>query len=231
MFDADIISFALASRRNLLFVDEAEALLKAAGIPVTSCRVAAAEDETVQAAQEIGFPVVLKVRSQAIAHKTDAGGVRLGLNDEGAVRLAYRGIMEKARLLDRGAQVTVQPMAQPGVELLVGMTTDPHFGRVVAFGLGGIFVEVLDDIAFRLVPLLDQDAIDMINSIKGSILLQGYRGAAPVDITALKEVILRVSRLAEDEPRIKEIDLNPLFAYPQGALAVDPRIIIQAGIA
>ena len=229
MFDADIISSALASGRNLLFADEAEAILKAAGIPVTPCRVAAYEDEAVQAAQEIGFPVALKVRSQVIAHKTDAGGVRLGLNDEEAVRLAYRGIMENARLLDRGAQVTVQPMAQPGVELLIGMTTDPHFGKVVAFGLGGIFVEVLDDIAFRLVPLLDQDALDMINSIKGSILLQGYRGAAPVDITALKEIILRLSRLAEDEPRIKEIDLNPLFAYPQGALAVDPRIIIQAG--
>lgn len=227
MFNADIISFALASGRNLLFADEAGELLKAAGIPVTPCLATAAEDEAVHAAKEIGFPVVLKVRSQAVVHKTDAGGVRLGLTDEGAVRLAYREIMEKARLLDRGAQVTVQPMAPPGVELLVGMTTDPHFGRVVAFGLGGTFVEVLDDITFRLVPLLDKDAIDMLNSIKGSILLKGFRGTTPVDITALKEIILRVSRLAEDEPRIKEIDLNPVFAYPQGALAVDPRIIIQ----
>ncbi len=226
MLDADIISLALASGRNLLFADEAGALLKAVGIPVAPCRIGAAEDEAVQAAKEIGFPVVLKVRSQAVVHKTDAGGVRLGLTDEGAVRFAYREIMDKARFLDRGARVTVQPMAPPGVELLVGMTIDPHFGRVVAFGLGGIFVEVLDDIAFRQVPLLAEDAIDMINSIKGSIILKGYRRAAPVDITALMEIILRVSRLAEEEPRIKEIDLNPVFAYPQGALAVDPRIII-----
>ncbi|NLX91456.1 MAG: acetyl-CoA synthetase [Firmicutes bacterium] len=227
MLNADIISFALCSGRNLLFADEAGALLKAAGIPVIPCLAAATEDEAVQAAKEMGFPVALKVRSQAVVHKTDAGGVRLGLTDERAVRLAYREIMEKFRILDLEARVTVQPMAPPGLELLVGMTTDPHFGRVVAFGLGGTFVEVLDDITFRLVPLLDKDAIDMLNSIKGSVLLKGFRGATPVDITALKEIILRVSRLAENEPRIKEIELNPVFAYPQGALAVDPRIIIQ----
>ena len=142
MLNADIISFALCSGRNLLFADEAGALLKAAGIPVIPCLAAATEDEAVQAAKEMGFPVALKVRSQAVVHKTDAGGVRLGLTDERAVRLAYREIMEKFRILDLEARVTVQPMAPPGLELLVGMTTDPHFGRVVAFGLGGTFVEV-----------------------------------------------------------------------------------------
>lgn len=222
----EIVDHAIASGRNLLFEDEAGALLKAADIPVNPCRVAPDEDEAVQVAKETGFPVALKVRSRAITHKTDAGGVRLGLTDEEAVRLAYRGIMEKARLIDPGSQVTVQPMASPGVELLVGMTTDPQFGKVVAFGLGGTLVELFNDVTFRQVPLLEKDARDMINSIKGSAVLKGYRGRPPVDIDALNGIILKVSRLVENEPRIKEIDLNPVFAYPEGILAVDSRIVV-----
>jgi len=226
----EIVDRAIASGRNLLFEDEAGALLMAAGIPVNSCRVASGEDEAVRIAKETGFPVVLKVRSQAITHKTDAGCVRLGLKDEEAVHLAYRGIMEKARLIDPGAQVTVQPMASPGLELLVGMTTDPQFGQVVAFGLGGTLVELFNDVTFRQVPLLEKDATDMINSIKGSALLKGYRGRPPVDINALTGIILQVSRLVEKEPRIKEIDLNPVFAYPQGMLAVDSRVVVNQNL-
>ncbi|MDF9409709.1 MAG: succinyl-CoA synthetase subunit beta [Pelotomaculum sp. PtaB.Bin013] len=222
----EIVDHAVASGRNLLFEDEAGALLKAAGIPVNSCRVASDEDEAVQVAKETGFPVALKVRSRTVTHKTDAGGVRLGLADEEAVRLAYRGIMEKVRMIDPESQVTVQPMASPGVELLVGMTTDPQFGQVVAFGLGGTLVELFNDITYRQVPLLKKDATDMINSIKGSAVLKGYRGRPPVDINALTGIILKVSRLVEKEPRIKEIDLNPVFAYPQGMLAVDSRIVV-----
>jgi len=222
----EIIGFAVASGRNVLFEDEAGALLKAAGIPVNPCRVASDEDEAVRVAKETGFPVVLKVRSQAIAHKTDAGGVRLGLTDEGTVRLAYRGIMEKARLIDQDARVTVHPMASPGVELLVGMTTDPQFGQVMAFGLGGILVELFKDITFRQVPLLEKDAVEMINSIKGSAVLKGYRGRPPVNTTAVTDIILKISRLVEGEPRIKEVDLNPVFAYPEGALVADARIIV-----
>jgi len=222
----EIISFAAASGRNLLFEDEAGALLKAAGIPVNRCRVAPDEEGAVRAAVETGFPVVLKVRSPAIVHKTEAGGVCLGLMDEAAVRRAYREIMKKARLVDQEAQVTVQPMAAPGVEVLIGMTTDPQFGQVIAFGLGGTFVEVLGDVAFRLVPLQGKDARDMIDSIRGNVILKGYRGSAPVDKTALVDIILKVSRLVENNPRIREIDLNPVFAYPKGALVVDARIII-----
>jgi len=222
----EIISLAAASGRNLLFEDEAGALLETAGIPVNRCRVARDEEEAVRIAVETGFPVVLKVRSPAIVHKTEAGGVCLNLLDEEAVRRAYREIMEKARLVDQEAQVTVQPMAVPGVEVLIGMTTDPQFGQVIAFGLGGTFVEVLGDITFRLVPLLEKDAKDMIDSIKGSVILKGYRGSMPVDTAALIDIILKVSRLVENNPQIKEIDLNPVLAYPEGALIIDARIVI-----
>lgn len=226
MIEPQIISLALASGRHLLFEDEAGTLLQAAGIPVNPCRVAGDGDEAVRAAQETGFPVALKVRSPIITHKTEAGGVCLGLTSGEAVRLAYREVMEKARQIDPAAQVTVQPMAAPGVELLVGMTTDPQFGRVMAFGLGGIYVELFKDITYRQVPLRERDAMDMINAVKAGAVLKGYRGRPPADIPAVIDMILKVSKLIEAEPRIKEIDLNPVLAYPSGALVVDARIII-----
>ncbi|MDD4169664.1 MAG: acetate--CoA ligase family protein [Desulfotomaculaceae bacterium] len=222
----EIIDLAAVSGRQLLFADEAGALLKSIGIPVSPCRVALDEEETVQAAAAIGYPVVLKVRSPEVVHKSEVGGVCLALTGEYSVRSAYREMMRKARMVDRQAQVTVQPMAVPGVEVLIGMTTDAQFGQVVAFGLGGIFVEVLDDITFRQVPLQEKDALDMLLSIKGSTILKGYRGSGPVDTNALTEIILNISKLAEHHPRIREIDLNPVFAYPVGALVVDARIVI-----
>lgn len=220
----EIIDLTVASGRQLLFADEAGALLKSVGIPVSPCRVALDEEETVRAAAEIGYPVVLKVHSPKIVHKSEVGGVCLALRDECSVRSAYQEMMKKARVVDRQAQVTVQPMVAPGVEVLIGMTTDAQFGQVVAFGLGGIFVEVLDDITFRQVPLREKDAADMLESIKGSTILKGYRGCRPVDPNALTEIILNIAKLAEHYPRIREIDLNPVFAYPEGALVVDARI-------
>ncbi|MDD3653386.1 MAG: acetate--CoA ligase family protein [Desulfotomaculaceae bacterium] len=220
----EVIELAAASGRHLLFADEAGALLKAAGIPVIPCRVALDEEDTVQASAEIGYPVVLKVRSSEIVHKSDVGGVRLALTDECSVRSAYREMMGTARMVDQRAQVIIQPMAGPGLEVLIGMTTDAQFGQVVAFGLGGIFVEVLDDITFRQVPLQEKDAADMLESIKGSAIFKGYRGGKPVDTNALTEIILNISRLAEHHPRIREIDLNPVITYPHGALVADARI-------
>lgn len=222
-----IIARALTEGRNLLFEDEASALLRTAGIPVNPCLVAPDEDEAVRAAQEIGFPVVLKVRSPAVIHKTDVGGVRLGLTDAEAVRLASRIILGRVRNLDAQAQLTVQPMAPPSVELLIGMTTDFQFGRIIAFGLGGTLVELIKDITFRLVPLQEEDAADMLNSIKSSAVLNGYRGSRPLDAAGIIDVILKVSQLAGTTPSIKEIDLNPVLAYPTGVLAVDARIIIE----
>ncbi|OPX84778.1 MAG: succinyl-CoA synthetase subunit beta [Pelotomaculum sp. PtaB.Bin104] len=222
----EIIDLATASGRRLLFADEAATLLKAVGIPVVPCRVAQDEQEAVRAAAAIGYPVALKVRSPEIVHKSEAGGVCLGLVDESAVRNAYRQIIDRARTVDQSAQVTVHPMVPPGVELLIGMITDAQFGQVVAFGLGGIFVEMLDDITFRQVPLLEKDALDMLESIKGCAILKGYRGSKPVDTNAISEIILSISKLVQHYPRIREIDLNPVFAYPDGVLVIDARVIV-----
>ena len=221
-----IVEKAVTEGRTLLFEDEGGALLREAGIPVNRCLVAADEAGAIAAAQEVGFPVVLKVRSAAIAHKTDVGGVKLGLADPAAVSAAYKEIMEKVSSIDGAAQVTVQAMAPPGVELFIGMTTEPQFGPVMAFGLGGTFLELFKDTTFRLIPLQEKDAADMLTAIKGSKILEGYRGQPPVDKEALKGMLLSLSKVVESTPQIKEIDLNPVFAYPDGALAVDARIVL-----
>ena len=222
-----IIDNALAEGRHLLYADEAVNLLTMIGIPVNPCRVAADENTAIAAADEIGYPVALKIRSQVITHKTDFGGVILGIKDQAAFRQAYSQMMKKTREIDPAAQVTVEPMATAGVELFVGMTDDQQFGPVMAFGLGGTLLELYNDTTFRLIPLKRDDAADMLKSIKGAKILEGYRGQHPVDKEALIDMILNLSRLVESAPQIKEIDLNPVFAYSNGVLAVDARIIID----
>jgi len=180
-------------------------------------------------AGEIGFPVAVKLASREIVHKSDVGGVQLNLQNESAVREAYAGIQSRLaregrlRALDG---VIVQPMIASGVELMVGVTEDPLFGPLVVFGLGGIHVEILRDVSFRVTPLTDRDAREMVQGIRGYRLLEGYRGHPPADIPAIEELLLRVSRLVEEVPEISELDLNPVFALPpgQGCLIVDARI-------
>jgi acetate---CoA ligase (ADP-forming) len=167
--------------------------------------------------------------SRQLIHKTDMGCVRLNLSNEADVRLAFETIRERLRQdkrLHAMDGVLVQPMQQGGVEVLVGMTQDPLFGPLVAFGLGGIHVEILGDVRFRITPLTDCDAAEMIREIKGYRLLEGYRGHPPADIKAIEEVLLRLSHLVEEVDEITEIDLNPVFALPpgQGCRIVDARI-------
>jgi len=180
--------------------------------------------------QKIGFPVVLKIASPDVIHKSDSGGVKLSLNNVAAVKKAYGEIMERVRKLYPNAiiyGITVQKMARPGTEVIVGTSKDPQFGPVIMFGLGGIFVEVLKDVSFRVIPLNRRDAQEMIKEIKGYPLLQGMRGKEPVDIRALVDIILKISNLIEENPQIKEMELNPIFAYGDGAVAVDARIILE----
>ena len=223
----EIIEKARSEGRSLLFADEATAILKIAGIPVNRCLPANDEKTALTAATEACFPVALKVRSGVISHKADVGGVILGLTDPEGLCRAYNAMMEKVRLIDPDAQVTVEPMAAPGAELFVGMTTDQQFGPVIAFGLGGTLLELYNDTTFRMVPLSKEDAADMLKSIKGAKILQGYRGQPPADTEALTGIIYNLSQLVENTPQIKEIDLNPIIAYPKGALAIDARIIIE----
>jgi acyl-CoA synthetase (NDP forming) len=174
--------------------------------------------------------VALKVASEQISHKSDIGGVRVGLERPEDVREAFEEILRNAlQVVPRAAidGVLVQRMAAPGRELIVGIARDPSFGPLVMFGLGGVLAEALQDVVFRLAPLTRWDAAEMCRSIRGTKLLQAFRGAPPVDFRALEDVLLRVSRLACDFPEIEELDLNPLLVSEAGAVAVDARIVLS----
>ena len=181
------------------------------------------------AADAAGYPVALKAAAPALVHKTDVGGVALGLADADAVRHAYAA-METRIGAEMGGAV-VQPMAAPGVEVIVGVTQDPSFGPLVLFGSGGIQAELLADRTLRIVPMTDTDAHEMVRSLRGSPLLFGYRGTPPVAVDALEELLLRVARLADEIPEVAEMDLNPVIVSAEGAVAVDVKIRLQPAAA
>lgn len=227
----EVIQQAKTRGRLLLTEVEAKTFLGAYGIPLTAARVARTQDEAVALAQAIGFPVVLKICSPDIVHKSDVGGVRVGLTSAAAVSQAFAEIMDAVRRAQPTATIdgiSVQPMAQPGLEVIVGVTSDPQFGATVMFGLGGVLVEVLRDVTFRLVPLNPRDARTMLRDIRGFPLLTGFRGQPPVDLAALEHILLQISAIAEAHAEIKELDLNPVFAYPHGCVVVDARIVLYA---
>lgn len=181
----------------------------------------------VKNAELIGYPVVLKIVSPDILHKSDAGCVKLNLKNSEEVRNAYLEILANAKFSNPYAEIKgeiIYPMVEAGLETIIGVTEDAQFGLAVMFGLGGIFVEVLKDVAFRIIPLSKQDAFAMIEEIKGYKLLQGIRGNAPLDVTSLADTILKISKLCSDFPQIKEIDLNPTYVYEKGVTVVDARI-------
>ena len=228
---AEIIEKARSERRAILTELESKELLKSLGIPTTEMRLAASEQEAVALSREIGYPCVLKVSSADITHKSDAGGVKVGLTSEDEVARAYGAIMTACREKFPHAViegVTVQNMAPPGLEVIVGMATDPQFGPVLMFGLGGVWVEVLKDVSFKIVPLTKRDAANAVKEIRAARLLGGFRGSDPVDTSALEDILLRVSDFVAKTPEVTEMDLNPIFAYPHGAMAVDARVILGA---
>jgi len=220
----EILEQARRESRTYLMEHECKELLEKMGIATTGCLVAGSEDEAAGMARAVGYPVALKIVSPDVVHKSDSGGVRLNLTDADEVREAYREIVGAYRY-QHVVGVSVQKMAAPGVEAIIGVTRDPNFGPVLMFGLGGIFVEVLKDVTFRILPVTEWDVEEMIREIKGYPLLQGYRGRS-VDIAALKDLILRISALVTAFPEIRELDLNPVFLYPAGNCVVDARMFI-----
>ena len=194
--------------------DATRSLLAAYGLPVVEERYGATPDEAVAAASEIGYPVVVKLAA-AGAHKTELGGVALGLADPDAVRAAATRM---------GAPVLVQRHVRDGVELLAGVAHDPVFGPLVAFGPGGTWAELIGGTGFRLAPLTDVDAEELVTTGKAGTLVAGFRGAPPADAGALQDLVLRLSRLAADVPELAELDLNPVLALPSGAVVVDARV-------
>jgi acyl-CoA synthetase (NDP forming) len=227
---ATIIENAQKSGRKYLNEIESKQLLKEAGIRTTDTRLANSRNEAVVLANGIGFPVVLKIVSPDIVHKSDIGGVKLGLGDVAAVGNAYDEMMSAVKSRQPSAKidgVSVQNMAKPGVEVIIGVSKDQQFGPVLMFGMGGILVELLKDVSFRIVPITRYDAHEMIRELKSFPLLEGYRGSEPASIKALEDMLLKVSELADKTPEIKEMDLNPVFARRDDAIAVDARIILE----
>jgi acetate---CoA ligase (ADP-forming) subunit beta len=225
-----MLNQAPPAKLTLLNEVEAKELLQKAGIPVVETRLARTKKEALSISRELGFPVAMKIISPDISHKSDIGGVMLGLNSLTRVGNAYNEIISSVQQKMPQARikgVSVQKMARPGVELIIGMNQDPQFGPVLMFGLGGILVEVLKDVSFRLVPITLRDAAEMVREIKGFALLQGYRGQEPVNIPNLEELLVKVSNFIEKNPQIKELDLNPLFAYKDSIIAVDARIVLE----
>jgi acetyl-CoA synthetase (ADP-forming) len=216
--------------RSILTEFESKRILKQAGISVVETKLAKTQKEAVLLSQKIGFPVALKIASPDVIHKSDSGGVKLSLSNANEVKKAYEEIFKRMRKHYPRAVihgVSVQKMVRPGTEVIVGTSKDPQFGPVIMFGLGGIFVELLKDVSFRVIPVDRRDAQEMIQEIKGYPLLQGFRGTEPASISALVEIILKISQLVEEHPQIKELELNPVFAYRDKALAVDARIILE----
>ncbi len=200
-------------------------LLDCYQIPIVPATLARSERDAVQAAAGFGGPVVLKAEAAGLVHKTEAGAVKLGLHGEQEVRAAYAELA--AAFGSRLTGVVVEPMLSGGVEVLVGVVQEPVFGPLVVFGLGGVATGVLGDHAARLTPLTDADADELIHAVHAAPLLLGHRGTPPVDTTALADVLLRVSRLADDLHDVAELDLNPVIATPDGARAVDARIRVS----
>ncbi|WXG40955.1 MAG: acetate--CoA ligase family protein [Candidatus Freyarchaeum deiterrae] len=225
-----IFKKALSENRTLLLEPEAKDVIKAYGIPVTKHKVSKTPEEAAKFAQEIGYPVVMKIVSRDVVHKSDSGGVKINIKNAEEAKKAYQEIQQNVRKAVPNYKfegIIIEEFAPEGREVIVGMTKDPQFGPALAFGLGGIFVEVLKDVSFRVAPITKYDAEEMIQEIKGYPILKGVRGQKPVDFEAIINILLNVSKLVMDHPEINEMDLNPVITYPDGAKTVDARIILS----
>ena len=223
-----IIQKAKKEKRSLLET-EAKELLREYEIPVPDFKLIKSEDEIIGLAKEINFPITMKIVSPDIIHKTDAGGVKLNIKNEKEARIAYREIIFEVKKYNKKAKISgviVYPMVPQGTEIIIGMMKDPHFGPVIMFGLGGIFVEVLKDISFRVLPIEERDAREMITEIRGYEILKGARGKSSRDIQAIEGVLMKISKLTMENPEINEIDLNPIFVFEKGIQVVDARMIL-----
>ena len=216
--------------RNFLLEPEAKVVCMEYDIPVTAFRVAKTEEEALKFADDIGYPVVLKIISPDIIHKSDVGGVIINLRNTEEVKDAYRRILLEVKRRKADADILgifVQEMAPKSTEVIIGATKDPQFGPALMFGLGGVFVEILEDVTFRIAPITKQDAKEMITEVKAYPLLTGYRGKPPADIDTIISILLNTSKLVMDHQEIKELDLNPIMVYETGAKTVDARIILE----
>jgi len=223
-----VLAAAAKEKRTVLLEPEAKEICRIYGIPVPDFGLAQTSAEATQLAEKIGYPVVVKVVSPDIVHKTEAGGVIVNLNSAKEVQGGFATILDNAKKVPNAkiAGILVQKMAPKGVEVIVGGLRDNQFGPSVMFGLGGVFVEVLKDTAFRVAPIDDLDAVEMIRDVRAYKILKGVRGQAPADERAVAQLIKAVARILLENPSVDQIDLNPVMVYADGATAVDARIVL-----
>jgi acyl-CoA synthetase (NDP forming) len=225
----DYFSGALQTSKSVLTLEESRQVMEWSGIPVAKSGLATTVDEAVKLAKEIRFPVVMKIVSPQVIHKTEVGGVRININSEDEVRKVYSELISGTQAKVPEAEilgVIIEEMVN-GTEFIIGTTKDPQFGQMIMFGVGGIFVEVYKDVSFRLIPITDGDAYDMLDEIKGKALLTGIRGLPEADAKQLADILMNISNLVESHPEIKEMDINPLIITKSGAVAADARILLN----
>jgi len=227
---SEILSQAKKENRKLLLEPEAKTICLEYGISVTKFMVAKNETEACKFAGDIGYPVVLKIVSPDIIHKSDVGGVIVGLKNANEVKKAYKQIVSNVKKHKPKAKIVgilVQEMAPSSTEVIVGAIKDPQFGPALMFGLGGIFVEVLKDVTFRIAPINKEEAHEMITEVKAYPLLKGYRNLPPADINAIANILVNTSKLVMENQEIKELDLNPIMVYEKGTKTIDARILLE----
>ena len=223
---AEVLKNKIESNQTVLTEFESKELLREIGIPVPGQKLTTSKEETLSAAEDIGFPIVLKLMAEDIVHKSDTGAVKLNLKSKQEVENAYEELMKIPSQKEK--KISVQKMAdEPITELIIGMTTDPQFGPALMFGIGGILVELLEDVSFRIAPITEYDAKEMIHEIKGFAILDGYRGKPKADLDAIVNTLLTISELVVKHEEINEMDLNPVFIYEKGLICVDARIILK----
>ncbi|MCG3217948.1 MAG: acetate--CoA ligase family protein [Candidatus Heimdallarchaeota archaeon] len=226
---ASIISQAYEDGRTILTLTESRDVLSLSNLPLNVSEFATSLDKALEIADSCGYPVVMKIVSKDITHKTDVGGVRLNIASSDDLKEEYNDMMSSitSQFPDANIEGVVIEEMLSGNELIIGSSTDPSFGPMIAFGLGGIFVEIYKDIAFKLVPISRQDAHELIHEIKGSKILQGYRGSPAVDEEVLIDCLIAVSDLLVANPEIDELDINPLIITDKGIKAIDARVILK----
>ncbi|MFX0031028.1 MAG: acetate--CoA ligase family protein [Promethearchaeota archaeon] len=222
----EFLNKKLQDNQTVLTEFESKELLKEIGIAIPEHRLNSSKEDTISAAKEIGFPVVLKLIAEDVVHKSDTGAVKLNVNNEEDVKRTFDELMKIPSQKEK--LISVQKMAnEPITELIIGMGTDAQFGPYVMFGVGGILVELLEDVSFRIAPITEYDAKEMIHEIKGFPLLDGYRGKPKADLNAIIQTLLKISELVIKYETINEMDLNPVFIYSEGLVCVDARIILK----
>jgi acyl-CoA synthetase (NDP forming) len=222
----ELLKKKIESNQTVLTEFESKELLQEIGIAVPGQKLTSSIEETISAAEKIGYPIVLKLMAEDIVHKSDTGAVKLGLKNKDEVEEAYEDLMKIPSQAEK--KISVQKMAdEPITELIIGMTTDPQFGPALMFGIGGILVELLEDVSFRIAPITEYDANEMIHEIKGFPILDGYRGKPKADLDAIIKTLLMISEFVVKHEEINEMDLNPVFIYEKGLICVDARIILK----